>query len=56
MDYFVGFESGLAKVKEFVKPGGYVAVSEAVWLEADPPQEVIELWKEYPEIDTVENY
>jgi hypothetical protein len=52
--YFIGFELGLAKVRELVKPGGYVAVSEAVWLEPDPPQEVVDLWKEYPEIDTVE--
>ncbi len=52
--YLIGFESGLAKVKEFVKPGGYVAVSEAVWLEADPPPEVVEFWRAYPEIDTVE--
>ena len=52
--YFLGFEKGLEKVKEFVKPGGYVAVSEAVWLDSDPPQEVADLWKEYPEIDTVE--
>ncbi|MBC8870384.1 MAG: class I SAM-dependent methyltransferase [Planctomycetes bacterium] len=52
--YFLGFEKGLEKVKEFVKPGGYVAVSEAVWLEPDRPQEVADLWKEYPEIDTVE--
>lgn len=52
--YFIGFEMGLAKLKEFVKPGGYVAVSEAVWLEPDPPREVVELWQEYPEIDTVE--
>ena len=52
--YFMGFERGLAKVKEFVKPGGYVAVSEAVWLVPDPPREAVEFWREYPEIDTVE--
>jgi SAM-dependent methyltransferase len=52
--YFIGFEMGLAKVKEFVKPGGYVAVSEAVWLGPNPPPEVVEFWQEYPEIDTVE--
>ena len=51
--YFLGFEAGLRKVKNFVKPGGYVAVSEAVWLKPNPPPEVIEFWKEYPEIDTV---
>ena len=53
--YLMGFELGLAKVKEFVKPGGYVAVSDAVWLEPDPPREVVEFWEEYPEIDTVES-
>ena len=52
--YFLGFERGLAKVQDLVKPGGYVALSEAVWLEPDPPPEAIKLWKEYPEIDTVE--
>jgi len=52
--YFVGFKKGLAKVQEFVRPGGYVAVSEAVWLEPDPPREVVEFWQEYPEIDTVD--
>jgi len=51
--YFLGFENGLAKVKQFVKPGGYVAVSESVWLKPDPPPEVVQLWREYPEIDTV---
>jgi ubiquinone/menaquinone biosynthesis C-methylase UbiE len=53
--YFMGFENGLARVRELVKPGGYVAVSEAVWLKPDPPREVLDFWKQYPEIDTVEN-
>lgn len=52
--YFIGFEKGLAKVKDLVKPGGYVAVSEAVWLRPDPPREAVEFWEEYPEIDSVE--
>jgi SAM-dependent methyltransferase len=52
--YFLGFQRGLAKVKDFVKPGGYVAVSEAVWLKPDPPPEAVKFWQEYPEIDTVE--
>jgi SAM-dependent methyltransferase len=53
--YFLGFRDGLARVQDLVKPGGYVAVSEAVWLAPDPPRDVVELWREYPEIDTVEN-
>ena len=53
--YNLGFEHGLRMVKDFVKPGGYVAVSEVVWLKADPPKPLKEFWKAYPEIDTVEN-
>ena len=52
--YFLGFEKGLAKVKGFVKSGGYVGVSEPVWLKANPPPDVVVLFREYPEIDTVE--
>ncbi|MCD4749456.1 MAG: class I SAM-dependent methyltransferase [Thermoanaerobaculales bacterium] len=51
--YFLGFEAGLRKVRPFVRPGGYVAVSEAVWLKPDPPPEVVDFWAEYPQIDTV---
>jgi ubiquinone/menaquinone biosynthesis C-methylase UbiE len=51
--YFLGFEAGLRKVMPFIKPGGYVAVSEAVWLKPDPPPEVVDLWAEYPQIDVV---
>ena len=51
--YNLGFEVGLKTFREFVRPGGYVAVSEAVWLKSNPPTEVVEFWREYPEIDTV---
>ena len=53
--YNLGFENGLRIVKDFVKPGGYVAVSEVVWLKSDPPVRVAEFWKQYPEIDSIEN-
>jgi ubiquinone/menaquinone biosynthesis C-methylase UbiE len=53
--YNMGFENGLSKLKRFVKPGGYVAVSEAVWLKPDPPAQVVEFWQQYPEMDSVEN-
>jgi ubiquinone/menaquinone biosynthesis C-methylase UbiE len=51
--YFLGFEAGLRKLRPFVKPGGYVAVSEPVWLKSDPPPEVIDFWAEYPQIDVI---
>jgi SAM-dependent methyltransferase len=53
--YNLGFENGLRKIKSFVRPGGHVAVSESVWLKPAPPAPVIEFWKQYPEIDTIEN-
>jgi SAM-dependent methyltransferase len=53
--YNLGFEKGLAAIKPFVKPGGYVAVSDAVWLKPDPPEPVVKFWEAYPEIDTVES-
>ena len=52
--YFLGFEAGLEKFHSFVKPGGYVAVSEAIWLKSNPPSEAVEFWTEYPEIDLLE--
>lgn len=51
--YNLGFESGLKEFKSFLKPGGYVAVSEAVWLKPQPPAEAVAFWQDYPEIDTV---
>lgn len=53
--YNLGFKHGLEKIKPLVCPGGYVAVSEVVWLKANPPQSVIEYWQQYPEIDLVQN-
>jgi SAM-dependent methyltransferase len=53
--YILGFEAGLTRFRELVKPGGYVAVSEPVWLEPEPPREVLDFWQEYPQIDTVEH-
>jgi len=51
--YFLGFRNGLAKINAFVKPGGYVAVSEPVWLQPDPPLEAAAFWQEYSEIDGI---
>ena len=49
----MGFETGLKKVKEVVKPGGHVAVRDAAWLKPNPPPVVVQFRQEYPEIDTV---
>lgn len=52
--YLIGFEEGLKNFRGLLRAGGYLCVSEAVWLKPNPPLEVIEFWKEYPEIDFVE--
>lgn len=47
--YFLGFEKALRNWQPFLKPGGYLVATEAVWLKPDPPQEVKQNWAdEYP--------
>lgn len=54
--YNIGFESGLKKWKEYLKVGGYLAVSEITWTTQNRPKEIEEFWKkEYPEIDIASN-
>ncbi len=52
--YIIGFERGLKEWKSFVKPGGFMALSEISWLTDSRPAEVDAFWRnEYPGIDTV---
>ncbi|WP_081212518.1 class I SAM-dependent methyltransferase [Salegentibacter sediminis] len=54
--YNIGFENGLKKWKDYLKVGGYLAVSEVTWITQSRPKEIEEFWKaEYPEIDTAAN-
>ena len=54
--YNIGFETGLKKWKDYLKVGGYLAVSEITWITQSRPKEIEEFWKsEYPEIDTASN-
>lgn len=54
--YNMGFEKGIKAWKEYLKPGGFLAVSEITWISNSPPKELEEFWKqEYPEIDTASN-
>ncbi|QIA07608.1 class I SAM-dependent methyltransferase [Draconibacterium halophilum] len=54
--YNIGFERGLREWKKFLKPGGYVAVSEASWFTGERPQEIHDFWMDaYPGIDTIPN-
>lgn len=54
--YFMGFGNGLRTCRPLLKDGGYVAVTEAVYLKADPPEAVVRFWEdEYPDISDVED-
>lgn len=51
--YIMGFEAGIKDWKKFLKPGGYLAVSEITWLSDSRPAEIEDHWhQEYPEIAT----
>ena len=50
--YNIGFETGVAGWKRFLKPGGLLVASEITWLTDERPAELQEHWdREYPEID-----
>jgi SAM-dependent methyltransferase len=52
--YNIGFERGLKEWRSFLKPGGYIAVSEASWFTSSRPAEIEKFWMEaYPGIDTI---
>lgn len=54
--YNIGFEIGLKKWKDYLKVGGYLALSEITWITQSRPKEIEEFWKaEYPEVDTASN-
>lgn len=51
--YHMGFENGLKAWRKFLKPGGYVAVSEMTWLTTERPAEIERyLTENCPEMDT----
>jgi len=51
--YNMGFENGVKTWKEFLKPGGWLAVSEITWITNRRHVDLEEFWKgEYAEIDT----
>ena len=52
--YNVGFEKGLAAWRRLLKPGGFVAVTDAAWLTDERPEEIARFWNEaYPGMATV---
>ncbi|GJQ63407.1 MAG: methyltransferase type 11 [Melioribacteraceae bacterium] len=47
--YIMGFDEGLKEWRKFLKPGGYLCVTELSWIKENPPAEVADYWNEnYP--------
>lgn len=54
--YNIGFENGIKKWKDYLKAGGYLALSEITWITSSRPREIENFWmSEYPEIDIASN-
>ncbi len=53
--YIAGFAAGLGAWRRFLKPGGWIAVSELTWLVPDPPSEAVAFWaRGYPGMGSIE--
>ena len=53
--YIAGFAAGLGAWRRFLKPGGWIAVSELTWLVPDPPAEAAAYWaRSYPGMGSIE--
>lgn len=51
--YNIGFEKGVRQWRQFLKPGGILAVSELTWLTPNRPAELEAHWcEQYPEVGT----
>ena len=54
--YNIGFQRGLSEWRKYLKPGGFIAVSEASWFTDKRPAAIHDFWMNaYPEIDTIPN-
>jgi SAM-dependent methyltransferase len=54
--YFMGFQNGLCRCHQLLKNDGYLAVTEIVYLVANPPAPVIQYFeKEYPDIKGIKD-
>ncbi len=53
--YIIGWERGLKQWHSLIKPGGYLVVSELVWLQSQPPKTIQAFWEQnYPAMRTLE--
>ena len=53
--FIIGYEKGLQYWHQFLKPGGYVAVTDCSWLNCKRPKNMSWIQDNVPEIDTIEH-
>ena len=53
--FIIGYERGLRYWRQFLKSGGFVAVTECSWLGSKRPENMGWIQDNLPEIDTIEN-
>lgn len=54
--YNIGFQRGLSYWFDYIKPGGYIGVSELTRLRDNPPQDCCDFWEtEYPAIGSIDS-
>lgn len=52
--YNIGVERGINEWRDYLKPGGYIAVSESSWFTEERPDEIHDFWMQgYQEIETI---
>ena len=52
--YHIGYERGLQYWRDFLKPNGYIAVTESTWFTNERPSEINDFWMAgYPQIGTM---
>lgn len=52
--YQIGFADGLVRWRRLLRPGGFIAVTEATWLTDGPPEPVRAFWASaYPAMTTI---
>lgn len=53
--YNIGIDVALKLYHDLLKAQGYMAFTEAVWREANPPEEVVAMFADYPAMGDVDN-
>lgn len=51
--YNIGYEKGLKEWRKYLKPGGYIAITECSWLGGERPGELGYFQANFPEIDDI---